>query len=243
MFKRPLPMVGHTRGNRLAITCELKCGSACSHPVPNTSDNRRFRDIVDAAISRRTALGLGGGLTAAVVVGAAGTAPALADHGTAPKGGGKLDFEAIAPVPRTVDDMTVPEGYDWATIIRWGDPLFEDSPEFDLENQTRDSQSAQFGYNCDYLNVISDGQSDRAGYLVCNHEYTNENIMFPPQQLTSNREDVVDARSPPTACRSWTSSATSRASPGRMCAAGAATAASPASPPSRWTAPPRAPIC
>ena len=193
MFKRPLPMVGHTRGNRLAITCELKCGSACSHPVPNTSDNRRFRDIVDAAISRRTALGLGGGLTAAVVVGAAGAAPALADHGTAPKGGGKLDFEAIAPVPRTVDDMTVPEGYDWATIIRWGDPLFEDSPEFDLENQTRDSQSAQFGYNCDYLNVISDGQSDRAGYLVCNHEYTNENIMFPPQQLTSNREDVVDA--------------------------------------------------
>ena len=56
MTKRSLPMLGHTRGNRLAITCELKCGSACSHPVPNTSDNRRFRDIVDAAISRRTAL-------------------------------------------------------------------------------------------------------------------------------------------------------------------------------------------
>ena len=193
MTKRSLPMLGHTRGNRLAITCELKCGSACSHPVPNTSDNRRFRDIVDAAISRRTALGLGGGLTAAVVVGAATAAPAAADHGNPPKGGGKLRFEAIDPVARTVDDMTVPEGYDWTPIIRWGDPLFEDSPEFDLENQTRESQSAQFGYNCDYLNVISDGRNDRSGYLVTNHEYTNENIMFSPQQRTSNRRDVVDA--------------------------------------------------
>ena len=195
MLKRHLPMLGHTRGNRLAITCELKCGSACSHPVPNTSDNPRFKDIVDSAISRRAALGLGGGLAAAVVVGTnIATAPeAAADHGPAPRWGGKLRFEAIDPVPRVVDDMTVPRGYDWAPIIRWGDPLFEDSPEFDLENQTGESQSMQFGYNCDYLNVISDGGNDRSGYLVNNHEYTNENIMFSPEYIASHPEDVVDA--------------------------------------------------
>ncbi|MGD6979473.1 MULTISPECIES: PhoX family protein [Citricoccus] len=196
MLKRQLPMAGHTRGNRLPITCELKCGSACSHPVPNTSGNPHFRDIANAAISRRAALGLGGGLAAAVVVGAttvAGAPEAAADNGRHPKGGGKLRFDAIDPVPRTVDDMTVPRGYDWEPIIRWGDPLFDDSPEFDLNRQTGQTQSMQFGYNCDYLNVISDGGNDRRGYLVNNHEYTNENIMFSPEYRASNHEDVVDA--------------------------------------------------
>ena len=193
MLKRHLPMLGHTRGNRLAITCELKCGSACSHPVPNTSDNSHFRDIADAAISRRVALGAGGGLAAAVVVGAnvAGAPAARADHGAHPQGDGTLTFQAIDPVPRVVDDMTVPRGYDWTPIIRWGDPLFEDSPEFDLENQTRESQEQQFGYNSDYLNVIVDDEEGTTGYLVNNHEYTNENIMFSPEYIASNPEDVV----------------------------------------------------
>ncbi|MGM7671415.1 PhoX family protein [Microbacterium sp. A93] len=196
MLKRHLPMAGHTRGNRLPITCELKCGSACAHPVPNTSDNSHFRDIANAAISRRAALGLGGGLAAAVVIGASALdrAPAaVADRGVYPKGGGKLPFTAIAPVERTVDDMTVPAGYDWAPIIRWGDPLFDDSPEFDLEQQTGASQALQFGYNSDYLDVISDGGDDRRGYLVNNHEYTNENIMFSPEYIKSNPQDVIEA--------------------------------------------------
>ncbi|MFC7401182.1 PhoX family protein [Citricoccus sp. GCM10030269] len=196
MLKRHLPMAGHTRGNRLPITCALKCGDDCAHPVPNTSDNTHFRDIANAAISRRAALGLGGGLAAAVVVGGTAlseTPAAVADNGNVPSGGGKLPFDAIDPVLRTVDDVTVPAGYDWAPIIRWGDPLFENSPEFDVENQTQESQSLQFGYNSDYLNVISDGGSDRTGYLVNNHEYTNENIMFPPEYIKSNPEDVVNA--------------------------------------------------
>ncbi|HEY4616297.1 MAG TPA: PhoX family phosphatase, partial [Citricoccus sp.] len=196
MLKRLLPMAGHTRGNRLPITCELKCGSACAHPVPNTSGNPHFRDIANAAISRRAALGMGGGLAAAVVVGAstvAGAPEAAADHGRRGKGAGGLRFEAIDPVPRTVDDMTVPRGYDWEPIIRWGDPLFKDSPEFDAAAQTGESQAAQFGYNCDYLDVVSDGRSGRSGYLVSNHEYTNENIMFPPEYIASNPKDVVEA--------------------------------------------------
>ncbi|MBB5832283.1 PhoX family protein [Brachybacterium aquaticum] len=195
MFTRHLPMVGHTKGNRSAVTCALKCGNACAHPDPNCSSNPTFKDIVDAAISRRSALGLGG-VAAAVVVGGtavAGAPAARADHGNTPNWGGTLNFDAIAPVPKTVDDVTVPEGYEWTPIIRWGDPLFADSSEFDLEHQTRASQEGQFGYNSDYLNVISDGGNDRTGYLVNNHEYTNENIMFSPEYIASNPEDVVDA--------------------------------------------------
>ncbi|MCG7422914.1 PhoX family phosphatase [Micrococcus sp. ACRRV] len=195
MLKRLLPMAGHTRGNRSAVTCELKCGNACSHPIPNTSANETFHSVAERAISRRAALGVGGGLAAAVVIGAnvAHAPEALADNGLRPAGGGKLDFTAIQPVQRTVDTMTVPEGYDWGTIIRWGDPLFADSEEFDIEHQTGASAAGQFGYNNDYLNIISDGGNHRRGYLVSNHEYTNENIMFSPEYIASNPEDVVNA--------------------------------------------------
>ena len=190
---RLLPMLGHTRGNRSAVTCELKCGNACAQAAPNTSANESFREIAGNVFSRRSVLGAG--VSGALVVGAGGfgSMQAAADHGTFPKGGGKLSFEAIRAVPRTVDTMTVPEGYQWQPVIRWGDPLFADSPEFDIHAQTGASQSAQFGYNCDYLNVISDGGNDRSGYLVTNHEYTNENIMFSPEYLASNAKNAVDA--------------------------------------------------
>ena len=188
-MKRLLPMLGHTRGNRSPVTCELKCGSACAHPAPNTSANESFRDIVSGVFSRRAALGAGAGVTGALVVGG-WAQPAAADFGNPPNGGGKLPFTAIEPTARTVDTITVPEGYRWDSIIRWGDPLFTDSPEFDITNQTGASQAKQFGYNCDYLNIISDGRNDRSGYLVTSHEYTNENIMFPPG---TDKRDIVDA--------------------------------------------------
>ncbi|MEB2526904.1 PhoX family protein [Kocuria rosea] len=172
-----LPLLGHTRGKRSPVTCQLKCGSACAGPECNTSGNGYFRDIASAALSRRSALGLGA--AAAVTVGVVGATPEAAQaHG---RGRSGLSFAPIAPVPNTVDDLTVPEGFDWSPIIRWGDPLFEDSPEFDPLRQTPESQAAQFGYNSDYLDILQD-RGGRSGVLVNNHEYTNENLMFPAEQ-------------------------------------------------------------
>lgn len=67
-------------------------------------------------------------------------------------------------------------------LLRWGDPLFKDAPEFDPKNQTLDSQRQQFGYNNDYIGYLAlqpkDGQDDRA--LLCvNHEYPSYGLMFP----------------------------------------------------------------
>ncbi|MEU8190748.1 hypothetical protein AB0C00_26145, partial [Micromonospora carbonacea] len=56
MSDRPrlLPLLGATRhGSRDAMTCLYRCGNACDHPVPNTSDNPYLGDIVDAEVSRR----------------------------------------------------------------------------------------------------------------------------------------------------------------------------------------------
>ncbi len=181
-----------TRGVRLRFT---SAPSDASSGAPRWATRRGPRPVAERAISRRSALAGGTGLAAAVVIGGqvAQAPEALADNGRPPRGGGKLDFEPIAPVMRTVDDVTVPAGYDWGTIIRWGDPLFADSPEFDIRHQTGASAAAQFGYNNDYLNIISDGGNDRRGYLVSHHEYTNEYIMFSPEYIASNPQDVVDA--------------------------------------------------
>lgn len=181
-----LPMQGHTFGKRSAVTCHLKCADACFHPVPNTSDNDYFRDIVDARMSRRTLLAGAGAGAAAIALAStvAGDAPAaIASPG---HGSGKLPFSPIAPVPAAVDAFTVPEGYQWAPVIRWGDPLFSKADAFNPDAQTAELQARQFGYNNDYLDIIVE-PNGKSAVLVANQEYTNENIMFPastdPEEL------------------------------------------------------------
>lgn len=188
--RKLLPMLGHVNGKRSPLTCELKCGSQCTNPDCNQSNNEYAHDIISAAVSRRSALGLG--LAGAVTVGVvAGTSePANATYAYWGKGRGRLDFKPIKPVDMTVDDFNVPEGYDWSPIIRWGDPLFYDAPDFDPENQTPEAQSKQFGFNADYLDILPD-PNGLTGVLVNNHEYTNENTMFPTGEQEKNLANVV----------------------------------------------------
>lgn len=184
---RPLlPMAGLTHGNRSPVTCHLRCGDACSVAAPNTTDTTYFRDVAAQALRRRTVVGAS--LTAAAL-GVASTAPAAATgrgHGHHPGGGhghphrDPLAFTAIAPVATTVDDVTVPAGYDWDPIIRWGDPVLSGAPAFDPAAQGPEAQAGQFGYNNDYLDIIETNRAGTRALLVCNHEYTNEAIMFPP---------------------------------------------------------------
>lgn len=184
-----LPMLGHTKGKRSPVTCALKCDNACSGEVCNTSTNSYFRDIASATMSRRAALGFGAAGALAVVLGNAVTSAdtAVADGGpglaAAAKDGfgkSKLQFTAIAPVDASVDKLTVPAGFTWQPVIRWGDPLFKDSPAFDLDHQSAAAQARQFGYNNDYTDILPiDGSRDRRAVLFTNHEYTNESIMLP----------------------------------------------------------------
>jgi secreted PhoX family phosphatase len=176
-------MLGRTHGKRSAVTCHLKCADACSQPVPNTSGNEYFRDVAAQAISRRALLGgAGAGALALVLAPTQATSAAAAPAGGVAASGatGSLAFTPIAPVSATVDAMTVPQGYQWGPIIRWGDPLFTGAPEFDAANQSAAAQAQQFGYNNDYLDImVLDGEKGRRAVLVTNHEYTNENLMFP----------------------------------------------------------------
>lgn len=184
--RRSLPMADHLRGKRSAVTCMLKCANACLGPECNRSDNPTFRSVVDAVLSRRAALGLGLAGAVAIALPSAfgvGRAHAAAASSTLP-------FQPIPPVPASVDALTVPAGYAWHPVIRWGDPVLPGAPVFDAEAQSPASQALQFGYNNDYLDIIADA-SGLTGVLVANHEYSNEGIMFPPSLGAVERSRIT----------------------------------------------------
>ncbi|MBY8977812.1 PhoX family phosphatase [Rhodobacteraceae bacterium NNCM2] len=71
----------------------------------------------------------------------------------------------------------IADGYDADILLSWGDPIFADAPAFDPYNQSEAAQLKQFGYNNDYVGFVRLG--DGRGLLCVNHEYTNEEVMFP----------------------------------------------------------------
>ena len=176
-----LPMAGHTSGKRSPVTCHLKCANACFHPVPNTSDNPTFREIAGSALTRRAVLGLAGAGAVTIAAGTTGAdraaAAPLGGHDRPGPAGRGLSFTPIASVPKTVDDLTVPDGWTWEPLVRWGDPVVQGAPAFDPEHQSAAAQALQFGYNNDYTDVIETSRSGREAVLVCNHEYVNPGIM------------------------------------------------------------------
>jgi secreted PhoX family phosphatase len=109
-----------------------------------------------------------------------------------PVADGTGTFEAI-----TLDegeDMVVAAGHVAVPFLRWGDPLTADAPEWDIANQTKESQEQQFGYNCDwigYLPLPQGSDSSDHGLLMVNHEYTNPELMF-PGYLTANPDFNAD---------------------------------------------------
>ncbi|GAB3454300.1 PhoX family protein [Streptomonospora sediminis] len=172
--RRSLPLIGQVGGGRSRQTCRFRCGDACFHEAPNKSDNAYFGDIAAAALSRRNVLRAGAvGAGATAVAGLGGMAPALADrnHG---RGNPRLKFESIEG--GTADKVEIPRGYEQSVVVRWGDPVLPDAPEFDFANQTAEAQAKQFGYNCDYVGFLPFGRN--RGLLWVNHEYTNEALMF-----------------------------------------------------------------
>ncbi|MDF3305145.1 PhoX family phosphatase [Rhodococcus sp. T2V] len=186
MSLKPLALFVNHDGasSRASVTCQYKCGNACSHDVPNTSHGEYFRDIARTALSRR---GMLRGTGMAVL--AVGTGSALAacsdDSGSGSVSGtGSSDgatpagtnFGAVAP--NTEDAVVVPEGYEQAVVIGWGDPVLPGAPAFDFDNQTAQAQAQQFGFNNDFAGLLPVEGQPNTFLLVVNHEYTTEPFMF-----------------------------------------------------------------
>ncbi len=82
--------------------------------------------------------------------------------------------------------MTVAAGFTSAVVMSWGDKVVDGAPEFDAHQQSVAAARMQFGYNCDFVGVLP-LRSDNA-LLVVNHEYTDENLMFPADTYTPARD-------------------------------------------------------
>lgn len=139
-------------------------------------------DIIERRLSRRGFLGGLAAVSGFALAACAGRPPetgaAAADQMARPAPA--FSFPEIA---RGMDRTHhVAEGYRADILLRWGDPLWTDSPAFDPLNQSAAAQQRQFGYNCDYVGFVPlDPDTDAAprGLLCVNHEYTSTNLMFP----------------------------------------------------------------
>jgi secreted PhoX family phosphatase len=183
------------------------------------SEGQYFGDVVSARLARRSLLqGLGAAgvslVVAPVLLGSRPAAARPSDPGQA------LRFVPIAP--SGADDVIVPEGYVYDVVIRWGDPILADAPEFAVEAQTPEAQRRQFGFNCDFVAeyplphwveeaVESSGalpsavssrlggafrrlqQSGARGSLLwVNHEYTSGTEMFVGYDANATTAEQVD---------------------------------------------------
>ncbi|MFC4854949.1 PhoX family protein [Actinophytocola glycyrrhizae] len=172
--RKLLPLFTGHSPRRAATTCRYRCGDACAHEAPNTSDNPYFGDVVREIVSRRNVLKAGAVLAAAGASMATVSAPVAAAPGKTGRPGHGLDFTPVAP--NTLDAVVVPDGYEQDVLIRWGDPVLPDAPEWDFANQSAAAQARQFGFNNDFCGLVPLGR-DRY-LMVSNHEYTSENHMF-----------------------------------------------------------------
>jgi secreted PhoX family phosphatase len=154
------------------------------YPRPDTNE---FDQVVEEAISRRGFLGrvLAFGSGAAVM----GTGLFSSSTSAMAQAAGRFAF---TPIPIATDfTVHVPEGYAWAPVARWGDPLMSQAAAFDPETG-HDAENAQFvfGENTDGMWLYSiDGHE----VIAVNHEYANRETNLPgnPDGLALNADDVL----------------------------------------------------
>lgn len=205
-FLNSTPSGSPCASGRSAMTCRMRCGDACAHDAPNTSDNEYFGEVA-GDLSRRGLLRAGAVISVAGV--AAGTAFGASPAAAAPgKGHGKpggnkpskpgkpgkpgtpgdLDFTPVEP--NTLDQVVVPAGYAQAVVMAWGDPLFKGVPEFDVTKQSPAAQRKQFGFNNDFLGLLP--LNGRQHLMVVNHEYTSEQMMHPGYDPANPTREQVE---------------------------------------------------
>jgi len=144
----------------------------------NPSDNPTLGDVIAARFARRDVLK--GALGVAAIATAVSPLALLAADDASAQTASRFRFEEIEA--GVDDNHHVAPGYDADILIRWGDPILPGGSAFDPKAQTAAAQRLQFGYNNDYLAYFpmpGAANPSTHGLLVVNHEFTNEELMFP----------------------------------------------------------------
>ncbi len=137
------------------------------HPRPLETD---FGRLAERAVSRR------GFLRGGVTFGAAGfvascgwRVPPSAFASSDPFG-----FEAVPA--NSLDTITVPPGYHWRVVAKWGEPMWSDGAPFDqMTRGSGESQERAFGDNCDGMSLFT---HEGRNVLAVNNEFVNRKIIY-----------------------------------------------------------------
>ncbi|MBP0466141.1 PhoX family phosphatase [Roseomonas sp. PWR1] len=159
-----------------AIPEDEKIDASEEFGTSNPDPRRPIGEIIEARYGRRALLGAGAAAAALAAL------PGEAEAQGVPRTGGPstLGFEELRH--GLAQTESVAEGYEVQTLIRWGDPILADAPDFTPGRTTPDQQARQFGYNNDYLDFFplpAGSNNSEHGLLAVNHEYTNTNLMWP----------------------------------------------------------------
>jgi hypothetical protein len=165
-------------------SCRNEAFEAAEDIGCNPSAGPTMGDIIARRFGRRDMMR--GSLAVAAITAAFGplavTAARQAEAAQTGANGTKARF-SFDELERGVDRTHhVAKGYNADILIRWGDPVLPGAPEFDPMNQTAEKQKQQFGYNNDFVGYVELplGSNDPEHGLLCvNHEYTDEEVMFP----------------------------------------------------------------
>ena len=151
----------------------------------NPSQEPTLGDLIHRRFNRREllkgALGVVAvGTLARLSLGGAAEAASAASGRSSSAAASDFAFDEIA---HGVDQTHhVAPGYSADILIRWGDPVLKGAPAFDPMAQSTAAQLGQFGYNNDFVGFVPlpfGSDNGDHGLLCVNHEYTDEEVMFP----------------------------------------------------------------
>ncbi len=147
-------------------------------------------DVIAARLARRDVLK---GFAAAAAVAAAPAGMMAIARQAKAQVASSLTFTELAH--GRDETLHVAPGYATQVLMRWGDKVSHDAPDFDPLAQTAEAQSKQFGYNNDYVGFVplpQGSDNPEHGLLAINHEYTNDKLMFPggPAGADLNQEQA-----------------------------------------------------
>lgn len=160
-------------------------------PNPRRSFGRTYGSLLAEGVDRRSVLkGFFATTALAAIGGAVGTNRAAAADSVS-----SLKFQELTRQRDATDHW--PEGYDRQVLLRWGDGIFADSPEFDITTLDGPAAIRQFGFNNDFtafLPLPLGSRNSDHGLLAVNHEYTDPYLMFPGLTDEDFREKLSDAQ-------------------------------------------------
>ena len=145
-------------------------------------ENVGFEQVLERAISRRGFLA-GSSLltmsTASFITSAGLFTPNNADAQASGNSDNYVGFNSLEFTQveaNSLDTVTVPDGYSWHIVSKWGQPLWKDGVAFDHATRgTAATQALAIGDNNDGMDIFHiDGKS----ILVTNNEYTTLEVLF-----------------------------------------------------------------